>query len=82
MVLLCHVICKTTKSKPYVAHGFKLPKVSHHFSFSRDLPRPSDQSVMWPYEQRPITISYYFVKFGGQRHYGGRDTIFLACHVI
>ena len=78
-------------------YGLKLLKISHHppklsghrdcsrgysdFSFSHDLSRPSNQSVMWLYVEEPIMISYYPVNFGGHKHCCSRDIKFLTCHV-
>ena len=37
---------------------------------------------MWLDRQKPIKVRYHPAKFGGHRHSGSGEVIFLVCHVI
>ena len=49
---------------------------------SRDLARSHDETVMWLYGKKPITVSYDPEMFGGHRHCGNGATMILVCHGI
>ena len=51
-------------------------------TLSHDLERPRVQRVMLLYGCEPTKVSYRPAKFGGHRHPGSRDIMFLACDVI
>ena len=48
------------------------------FSLSRDISRSCDERVMWLYGWQPVKVSYRPAKFGGHRHCGSGNIMFLV----